>query len=74
MKSQVAFKIEIHPIMVKKFDNQGNAKEILSHYMGFISGIAHLGLKNLYLTNNRRQMIDEMFLTLQQAKILPTTI
>jgi hypothetical protein len=69
--SQIAFKIEIHPVFIKKFDNNGIAKEVLSHYMGYIHGITHLGLKNLYLTNNRRSMIDEMFTTLKYANILP---
>ena len=70
MNTQVAFKIEIHPVFVKKFDKNG-MKEVLSHYMGYIHGISHLGLKNLYITNNRKSMIDEMFATLKYANILP---
>jgi hypothetical protein len=68
--TQIAFKIEIHPVLTKTF-NEVETRESVSHYMGFIHGISHLNLKNLYMTNTRREMIDQMFNTLKYAGIMP---
>jgi hypothetical protein len=58
------FKIEIHPVGAKTFNNEGTVTEKISHYLGFIHGVSHLGIKNLYMTATRREMIDQMFATL----------
>lgn len=60
-------KITIDPIKVKSFDNQGNVTEKVTHYMGFIYGIAEKGIKNFYLNNDRIDMQKEMFLNLENA-------
>jgi hypothetical protein len=57
-------KIEIHPVIAKTFDQTGTVKEAVSHYLGFIHGVSQLGIKNLYMTATRREMIDQMFATL----------
>lgn len=57
-------RIEIHPVIAKTFDNGGTVTEQVSHYLGFIHGVSHLGIKNLYMTATRREMIDQMFATL----------
>jgi hypothetical protein len=57
-------RIEIHPVLTKTFDQTGTVKEAVSHYLGFIHGVADLGIKNLYMTATRREMIDQMFATL----------
>lgn len=60
--------MEITPVTVKTF-NENGVKEIVSHYLGFIHGIANTGLKNLYMAKTRREIIDQMFATLQANQI-----
>ena len=68
--TKLAFKIEIHPVNIKRFNNEGSIIQKPNHYIGFIHGISNLKLKNLYMNNNRQTMIDEMFNTIKKAKLI----
>jgi hypothetical protein len=62
-------KFDIAPVTVKTFDQTGTVRETVSHYVGFIHGVAHLGIKNFYMSDSRREMIDQMFATLNAHNV-----
>lgn len=72
-------KIAIEPVNQKLFDLRGEMHEITTHYIGFIYGLTedessdghtgHPAVKNLYIGDSRKSIMDEMEMNLRSAGI-----